>query len=267
MKISVVIPTYKPKEYLWECLNSLNEQTFPKHDFEVIIVLNGCFEPWHSDITHYIATNMNKMNINFIHTEQGGVSNARNIALDQVKGEYVTFIDDDDWVSPRFLELLYEKVSPDIVSICYPYAFNDGDVSHQLGYDKTFVFDSHHTGEWSLSSKVRKFFSGPWMKLIPMTFIQDRRFDKRFKNGEDSLFMFLISDKINKCRFTSREAVYYRRFRENSAVTVKRSRGQIVANQLRMMREYLFMYLKKPFSYNCNFFITRMLAAFRSMFL
>ena len=86
MKISVIIPTYKPQAYLWECLDSLVAQTFSKEDFEVVLVLNGCTEPWKSQIQEYIDAKMKGMNVKFIHTEQGGVSNARNMGLDAAEG-------------------------------------------------------------------------------------------------------------------------------------------------------------------------------------
>ena len=54
MKISVIIPTYKPKEYIWECLDSLKSQTFDKKEFEIILILNGCKEPYYSEIDKYI---------------------------------------------------------------------------------------------------------------------------------------------------------------------------------------------------------------------
>ena len=103
MKITVIIPTYKPKDYLWECLNSLVRQTLSKNCFEVIIVLNGCAEPWKSQVEDFINCNMQGVDVNFIYTEMGGVSNARNIALDIAKGDYITFLDDDDYLSPRAL--------------------------------------------------------------------------------------------------------------------------------------------------------------------
>ena len=53
MKISVIIPSYKPQEYLWQCLDSLCSQTFPKEDFELILVLNGCKEPYYEQIKAY----------------------------------------------------------------------------------------------------------------------------------------------------------------------------------------------------------------------
>ena len=102
MKISVIIPTYKPGAYIWECLDSLRNQTLPKEDFELILVLNGCKDPYYSQIQEYIDKNLIGNNVNFIQTDTGGVSNARNIALDVAKGEYITFIDDDDYISASF---------------------------------------------------------------------------------------------------------------------------------------------------------------------
>ena len=264
MKVSVIIPTYKPKDYLWECLNSLVSQTFPYKDFEVILVLNGCSEPWKCDIEKYIANNMQGMNINFIQIDQGGVSNARNIALDNVKGEYVTFIDDDDKISPEFLQEMYEKASPSIVSVCKPLAFWEGKEGY-VDYAITKVYNTYAKLAVVAPSKVRKYFSGPWMKLIPMSFIQDRRYDVRFKNGEDSIFMFLISDKITQVAFTSPKAIYYRRFREGSAMTVNRSRWKIAKNNFKMMSVYCGIYFSAPWRYNFFLFMTRLLGAIHSI--
>ncbi|MBQ3190721.1 MAG: glycosyltransferase family 2 protein [Bacteroides sp] len=265
MKISVIIPTYKPQDYLWECLNSLIIQTFPKEDFEIILVLNGCNEPYKDDIENYIAFKMQGMNVNFIHTDQGGVSKARNIALDNVKGEFITFIDDDDFVSPDYLKELYEKVSPDTIALCYPYAFEDGDMT-QLPYRITENYERKVTFGKQYYPRTRKFFSGPCMKLIPMSFIQGRKFDTRFKNGEDSLFMFAISDKFKWVDFTSRNAVYYRRVRSGSAITIHRSKIKKIQNSIKMMIAYNQLYFSNPFNYNFSFYLTRILGSIRIIF-
>ena len=268
MKISVIIPTYKPKEYLWECLNSLVNQTFPKKDFEIILVLNGCTEPYKSRIEQYIAECMDGMNVNFIHTEVGGVSNARNMALDHIKGDFITFIDDDDFISARYLELLYEKVDVNTISLCRPYAFNDGNFLTPVPYPMVQIYEEMcNRTDVRISSKVRKYFSGPCMKLIPRSIIQDRRFDVRFKNGEDTLFMFLISDRIKGISFSHRDAVYYRRYREGSAVTGKRKRCEIIRTGLHQMGLYLNYFIRAPFRYNWNFLCTRLLATLRGVIL
>ncbi len=264
MKISVIIPTYKPQGYIWECLDSLVVQTFPKEDFEVILVLNGCNEPYKTQIQDYLASHPS-LQVNFIHTDEGGVSNARNIALDVAKGEYVTFIDDDDYVSPSYLEELYEKASPDTVSLCYPYAFKDGNKNEQCHYYLTDVYKECIKKDFkNISSKARRFFNGPWMKLIPLSFIQDRRFDVRFKISEDTLFMFLISDKFKEVAFTSEDATYYRRFRLNSAITARRKRWDIIKNDVLLMVTLTSIFSKGKYSF--YLYSTRMLAAFLNMF-
>lgn len=266
MKVSVIVPTYRPQGYIWKCLDSLVTQTFHKEDFEVVLVLNGCTEPWKSQIMDYISSKMQGMNVHFIHTEQGGVSNARNIAIDAAQGEYVTFIDDDDYVSPTFLDEMYRNADPDTVVLCYPYAFNDGKPDEQLAYVNTDAYDycvGHKSDK--LISKVRKYFSGPCMKLIPISFIQGKRFDVRFKNGEDSLFMFLISDKIKKIAFASKLAVYYRRYRENSAYMTKRKKWNVVSNELRRIRAYTAIYFSNTSQYDFCFYLTRILGAIKSM--
>ena len=109
IKVSVIIPTYRPGDYLYECLGSLCRQTLGCDSFEVIIVLNGCNEPYSEEIKEYVADKMQGYRVRFMQTDRPGVSNARNMALDAACGEYVAFIDDDDWVSPGYLaDLLAE---------------------------------------------------------------------------------------------------------------------------------------------------------------
>ena len=197
MKISVIVPTYKPQRYIFECLESLRKQSMNAEDFEVIIVLNGCCEPYNKMIERWIATH-NLNHFILIQTDIGGVSNARNIGLDEARGEYVTFIDDDDFVSSAYLEELYSKATPEIISLCYPLSFVDGSDNY-LPYYITKDYYKYVNNGPIVFTKPRRFFAGPVYKLIHKSIIGNRRFDVRFKNGEDSLFMFLISDKI--CRF------------------------------------------------------------------
>lgn len=259
MHISIIVPTYKPQAYLWECLDSIYNQTFPKSDYEVLLVLNGCNEPYNAQITEWLSKHSD-LQVQYFQTDEGGVSNARNIALDNVKGEYVTFIDDDDIISPMYLKELYDNATPDTVSLCYPFAFNDGELNKQLPYHITDTYNyciEHKC--YKLTTMARKFFSGPCMKLIPMSFILDRRFDIRFKNGEDSLFMFLISDKINAIAFTSKNAIYYRRIRNESASTVRRTMMERALNSYRCIREYTKIFMRGGYSF--YFYSSRIVAA------
>lgn len=261
MKISVIIPTYKPHAYLWECLDSLVGQTLPKEEYEIIIVLNGCRDPYYTDIWRYINVHPD-INWRYIHDEKGGVSNARNLALSNALGEYITFIDDDDYVSESYLEELYNASTRDTISISNVFAFKDGDSNSYLEYVITDAYNMYFTRGRLPVSNVRKFFSCPWGKLIHRDIIADRRFDVRFKNGEDSLFMFLISDRIRYVDFTTPKAIYYRRYRENSAITVKKSTSYIIANSLKLIWAYTCIYIRHPFRYSFIRYAHAILGAF-----
>lgn len=266
MNISVILPTYKPQDYLWECLESLRNQTLNQTEFEVLIILNGCREPFKTDIENFLVRH-SISNFKLYQTDTPGVSNARNLGLDISQGKYVTFIDDDDLVSPCYLEELLMHSSEDTIALSYSFAFEDHNPKVMLRYYTTDAYDycvnvSHSLG---LSSRVRSFFSVPVMKLIPRSYIGNRRFDVRFRNGEDALFMFLISDKFEKFSFTSRKAVYYRRYRENSAVTSKRSFLRKLKDLFSFVSAILSVYIKNWKKYNFVFLLTRILAQLKSL--
>lgn len=236
IKVSVIVPTYKPQEYLWECLDSLAIQTMRLNEFEVIIVLNGPKDSYEEKIKEYIRHHA-EVSINYIYSEDAGVSNARNIAIDCAHGEFIAFIDDDDYVSSSYLQELYDKSDRDTIGLAYPYAFDDGNSNMQLKYSITDEYERCFAKAKQSYLRPKKFFSGPCMKMIHRDIIGERRFDKRLKNGEDSIFMFLISDKMKYVNFTSRNAIYYRRFRQNSATTSSKSIGEILDNCLMRFKE------------------------------
>lgn len=263
IKISVIIPTYKPGLYLWDCLDSLVRQTLSKDLFEIVLVLNGCNEPYNAEILRFIDKNQS-LNFNYIQTEKGGVSNARNLAIDSMQGEYFMCIDDDDYLSDDCLREMYEKISEDVIVECYPYAFNDMEPNIQIPYHITDAFDycvKH--GCDTINSKARKMLSGPCMKLVPSRFIGNNRFSEKFKLGEDSLFMFSISKNIKKIVFSSKNAIYYRRIRIGSAGNSNYSKKYLICNNLSLMYEYSRVFFRGH--YSPYFYLSRVMASLISI--
>ena len=112
-KISVLIPVYNVEKYIRRCLDSIKDQTFK--DFECILIDDGS-----PDNCPVICDEYAKIDSRFIviHQKNAGVSAARNAGLDAAKGEWVCFVDSDDWVELDYLEKLYneaEKSNADIV--------------------------------------------------------------------------------------------------------------------------------------------------------
>lgn len=266
LKISVVIPTYKPKDYLWECLDSLYMQTLDKSLFEVIMILNGCNQPWKDSIEGWILKHPN-LNIIFIQTEISGVSNARNIGIETAKGEYITFIDDDDYISSEYLECMLAEAAPDAVVIADSRAFEDGSRIWLKNYTchNTYLkcADKNHQS----LIHARAIFNGPCMKLLPSSFIHGFHFDKTLSNGEDSLFMFQISKSIKRLTYADEKAIYYRRFRDSSLFKQSKPKKYWLKNAALINGKYIRSWWESPFSYNFPFFINRIMANIKGLIL
>lgn len=264
MKISIIVPTYKPQAYLWECLDSIYNQTFPKTDYEVLLVLNGCNEPYNAQIKEWLSEHPD-LQVQYFQTDEGGVSNARNIALDNVRGEYVTFIDDDDYISMTFLESLMLVADENTIAIACPHAFKDGHEDVKVRYPLTDMYSRLYSDKKYSPYKVRRYFSGPCMKLFPKSFIQGRKFDTRFSIGEDGLFMFLISDRFEYIRFASADAIYYRRYRDNSLITSPRTKKQVRENSINLLKVMLGYFVRSPFKYNLKFSMLQIASVLKSI--
>lgn len=255
MKISIIIPTYKPGPYLKDCLESINNQTMDKKCFEVIIVLNGVINPYKEYI--YNLTKMYDLNSVVILTETPGVSNARNIGLSRAQGEYVCFIDDDDKISPSYLENLYYKATPNnIVASNVKAFYND---SNDLGND--YIAAAYkkliHKKDPLSVLKGRKFMSSSCCKIISQDIIQGIRFDTNLKIGEDSVFMAEISKNVKNIILSDKDAIYYRRLRGGSASRTKQTILQKSHIVCKLLKRYIKML---TCSYNIPFIGTRIAA-------
>lgn len=103
--ITLVIPIYNIENYLGRCLDSVINQTYK--DLEIILVNDGSTDN-SLEICESYAKEDSRIKI--INKNNGGLSSARNVGLDACKGDYVTFIDSDDWVSLDYIEILYKNI-------------------------------------------------------------------------------------------------------------------------------------------------------------
>ncbi len=101
-EISVIVPVYKVEKYLYRCIDSIIAQTFT--DWECILVDDGSPDNCPAICDEYAKKDDR---IKVIHKKNGGLSDARNAGLDIAKGEWITFIDSDDWIHKEYIECLY----------------------------------------------------------------------------------------------------------------------------------------------------------------
>ena len=107
MKLSIIVPVYKVEEYLGECVDSLLSQTID--DYEIILVDDGSPDNSGKIADEYAAVNPDMIRV--LHIDNGGQGRARNFALDIAKGDFVGFVDSDDWVTHDMYEKMYTRAA------------------------------------------------------------------------------------------------------------------------------------------------------------
>ena len=133
MKVSVVIPVYNVENYIDRCINSVLNQTYV--DYEIILVDDGSTDS-SGKICDVYTNRLEKVSV--IHQQNKGLASARKVGLDKAKGEYITFIDSDDYVHPEYLSILVREIKGcDIVKCSFTY----GNKSDGFSKDTTETYE------------------------------------------------------------------------------------------------------------------------------
>lgn len=210
--ISVIIPAYNLAPYLEHCVDSILKQTYT--DFEVLLVNDGSTDET-GDLCDKLALRDSRIRV--FHKENGGVSSARNLALDNAKGDMISIIDGDDGVEPTLFEDAVNSMKQNNAQIFMFEYFvdkNGESVKHRVSDSKYGVLDTQTALIRSISPDNR--FA--WSKIFDKKLLLDTRFDENIILGEDTLFICEVITRA-KSVFYSDNAYYHYIIRENSAIT------------------------------------------------
>lgn len=193
--ITIIIPVYNVEKYLKRCLDSILSQK--ESDFEVLLVDDGSTDISGSICDLYAQQDLR---IHVFHKENGGVSSARNVGLNNAKGEWVLFIDADDWISENYLQLNNIDDDIDVIQKSYCIIQEEAEEKRKFNYVKSSILDTRN--------KLYRFFlnkrnNALWDKFIRRKTIGNVRFDTTKSIGEDFLFFLRILHKIKKYSFSS----------------------------------------------------------------
>ena len=195
--ISVIVPIYAVEDYLRECVDSILAQTW--ENFELILVDDGSPDNCGAICDGYAARDDR---VRVIHQENGGVSAARNAGLDIASGDYISFIDGDDTVAPRFLECL-ASADADIAQCGF--AYDVGELADSAGFE---YIDGREMA-------LRMYGDGDvayvvvWNKLWRRESLRELRFPigKRY---EDEFFTWRTFETAATAAVTGASLYYYR---------------------------------------------------------
>lgn len=207
IKLSVIVPCYNVEKYVKKSIKSLCEQSLK--EMEVIAVDDGS-----KDNTPSILDELAKKykNLIVIHKKNEGVAVARNVGLKKAKGEYIGFLDSDDWVLENAFEKLYIKAKE-----------NDYDL---VAFDTIAVYPDHNI---YISSNINDNSSPQelmvdayaviWNKIYKRKVIKDINFKEGMNFCEDVLFLYMVYSRINKVGAVH-EGLHYYLQREGSLTYV-----------------------------------------------
>ena len=229
MKISVIIPVYNSSTYLRKCLDSVVNQTLK--DIEIIVINDGSTDDSKNIIEEYLCK---YKNIIFIDQENKGIGKTRNIGIKKATGEYITFVDSDDYIKENMLEEYYKyakKHNFDLVIGSYIKKINN----------KEIIFENNKfkTGNVKTTPQILYLIEyGPWAKLYKREMLINNNiyFDEERKY-EDMPF---VSKALLKSKLIGQitEPYYYYIIHNNSETTTMDKRVFDILDILKEIKDY-----------------------------
>ena len=202
--VSVIIPIYNVEEYLSECINSIISQTY--RNIEIILVDDGSPDASGSICDEYA---LKDERIRVVHKKNGGLSSARNAGLEIANGQYITFVDSDDWVAPTFLD---EHVSQ-ILEYCGDISFGGKILytSHEI-QEELCPIRNEVVGPEEIVSRMiydREIGVSAWGKVYKKELFDEIRFPEG-EIHEDVAIIYTVIAKCTKVCVISKALYYYR---------------------------------------------------------
>lgn len=252
--ISIIVPIYNGEQYLRDCLESILKQKY--HNFEVILVNDGSIDLSEAICREYVNRDDR---FRYVQKEHGGASSARNYGLELVKGEYVTFIDADDWVEENYLELLHQSLKENNADISVS-TYKKFDVDTNLFYLHAFqINESNHVfAQNELVEKlpqlerITESFEIIGGKLVKKSLLLGIRFNERTQLSENMEFWFKLYLLSNRIAFVNKE-IYNFRLQDSEARKLYNAKNYVDDIRVRMDRIPLLVakgYDTKPYLEN-----------------
>lgn len=223
---SIIIPCYNTALYMEKCLESVIGQTY--QNWEIIIVNDGSTDNTENIMWHYVGKDQR---IKGITQSNKGLSGARNRGVNEAKGEYILFLDSDDWYKDKScLEHMFTKikrVNPDIVVFCYQRVSDDGHFYQEDCCQRYFeqMKEVTYSGEQYLyymlsQSVIYRWY--PWRYAFNRTFWIDNQFKFRIPRFEDIDMIYKIILKAQKIIVLNEVVYQYRTVREGALTSVSK---------------------------------------------
>ncbi len=255
--ISVIIPVYNVEKYLSQCIESVLNQS--KSNIEIICINDGSTDRSFEILEEY---QKNDKRISIINTPNRGLSLARNEGINAAQGKYVYFVDSDDWIIPKALELMFDAAEENSLEILYvgifPFADDEDYVemakNRELSYQINGTYEAVLSGKGLLCEMEKNddFRVVAYSSFFLLSFINEKHLS--FYPGilhEDNLFTYQAFIYASRAGVL-KENVYRRRFRKDSIVTRERNFDSFYGNFISFVKMKQFAFSNKLYEEKDN---------------
>ncbi len=207
-KISVIVPVYNAEPYLQRCISSICNQTY--RNLEIIFIDDGS-----TDRSGILLDNNATADerIHVIHQENHGESHARNVGLEIASGDWIAFVDNDDWLEPLMYEkMLHYSGNCDLDMICASWIkeFKEASVKvENEGPVSTGIFGQTELLTYIYQRDTYQGFAYMWNKLYRKELFSDIRFDESLRVGGDVLVLAQLAVRVKKAIYLNHHFYHY----------------------------------------------------------
>lgn len=204
--ISIILPIYNAEQYLRRCLDSILAQSYT--DFELLLIDDGSKDSSGAICDAYAVKDSR---VRVFHKENGGVSSARNLGLDNALGEYITFCDADDYVTPDWLAAYSEAIANNVDLAIQGYYAIDGDNTVEKNLSPCQGDTIEAKRQLITSLMFQGMYGYLWVKLFRRAIIEEHviRFDTQSTFREDEQFFSRCLEYTSSFIYTDRVGYYY----------------------------------------------------------
>ena len=255
-KLSVIIPVYNMEKYIHQCLDSVYSQTF--RDFEVIIIDDGSPDNCGKICDEYAEKYGSEISTNVIHKKNAGLPSAWNDGLSTAKGEWITFVDSDDWIDNNYYESMFNALGNQSVDVlcsggCYKnteseqirsYCFDSPKLyrsREERDYIMTRVLSSETKSTKDGGKMVLNATQAPWDKFYRAEFIQSHniKFETTMCAIEDVMLNLIAFDQADCVGVTTVCGYHYRQVEQSYTRRYNPKRKQSYIIFLNILNDYL----------------------------
>lgn len=224
--VSIIVPAYNVDKYISFCLDSLIQQTYST--IEIIVINDGSQDQTQEVVERYLKLDNR---IHLINQSNVGVSESRNIALKNVKGDFIMFVDADDWLDKNTIEFCMERIEKENADLCffaYVSEFPNRSIIRSL-YDEDKSFSNNDArdlqrriiGPINEELRIPQYldsYGTVWAKLYRKNLLNGLYFESLEKIGsaEDTLFNSQVFLRVKKAVYINKPFYHYRKNNQNS---------------------------------------------------